>query len=136
MKKIFGGLDTLEADLPEKYLPFVYTLRAIHALDVGVSGKKLDPNYSALINDFTKSWDVLKKRFGVSEPNKCHIISCHLETYFSMTGNALGTTSDQIVEASHQLVNRRFVTSNYVVKDVHQAAYAEKFHRGIMHYNL
>ena len=109
------NIELLEEDLPLSLRLFTNTLRSIHKLDRGVSGKNLDPNYVELVSEFSKNWLLLKKKINVPVTNKYHIIMSNLCSYFDSEKKALGLTSDQIIEHSHQLLDKRFTTSNYKI---------------------
>ena len=59
----------------------------------------------------------------------------HVPEYIMQTQHSLGETSDQIIEASHQYVNKRFERSNYKVKDVTNPMHGEKLLHGVKHIN-
>ena len=72
----------------------------------------------AIIKELEDTVNILKDKFAVSITNKMHIITTHVPEYIEETRLSLGQTSDQIIESSHQYVNKRFMDSNYFVKNV------------------
>ena len=64
-----------------------------------------------------------------------YIIITLIPEYIEETRLSLGQTSDQLIEASHQHVNKRFQVSNYTVKDVENPLHGEKLLKGIHHIN-
>ena len=76
---------------------------------------------------------ILQDKFSVSVTNKMHIIVTHMPEYFMETQHSLGQTSDQIIESSHQYINKRFDRSNYKVKDVTNPIHGENLLKGVKH---
>ena len=77
----------------------------------------------------------LHKKWGLSYTPKFHIIEAHLKYYFKETGTSLGYYTDQLIEAMHQYVNKRFTNSNYYVKDITSDINGEKLFKGVNHIN-
>ena len=50
---------------------------------------------------FEKKWMNLKEQFGITVPNKCHIIFTHVKEFIFAKKMALGSLSEQVVEACH-----------------------------------
>ena len=73
-----------------------------------------------------KSMYILQDKFSVSVTNKMHIME---------TQHSPGQTSDQIIESSHQYINKRFDRSNYKVKDVTNPIHGENLLKGVKHIN-
>ena len=107
-----GTLSWLEGS--DKYLlsQFGYTLNAIKEFYTSICGTTLDENYENVINDFTKEWDLLHEKCGVSNTLKVHIMKHHIKDYLDMTGMPLGRRTDQTTEAAHQLMNKKLERSN------------------------
>ena len=135
INKILKNLGKLDQILDVKYKPFVQTLQSLKELDEGVSSMKLDQNYEKLIESFKLNWLNLNCQFNVPVTNKCHIIMTHLKEYIELTGKSLGHTTDQTIEATHQLLHKRLSTSKYLRKDINNPKFADLFHRGICHFN-
>ena len=55
--------------------------------------------------------------FNLTIPNKVHFILDHFEDYFYLAKEALGNTSDQLVEAMHQHIDVMLKKSGYWIKD-------------------
>ena len=95
----------------------------------------MDPNVIEIIKDLEKTVNILKDNFQVSITNKMHILVTHVPEYIQETRLSLGQTSDQLIEASHQHVNKRFQGSNYYVKNVENPLHGEKLLKGVNHIN-
>ena len=95
----------------------------------------MDPNVIEIIKDLEKTVNILKDNFQVSITNKMHILVTHVPEYIQETRLSLGQTSDQLIEASHQYVNKRFQGSNYYVKNVENPLHGEKLLKGVNHIN-
>ena len=89
----------------------------------------------AIIKELEDTVNILKDKFAVSITIKMHIITTHVPEYIEETRLSLGQTSDQIIEASHQHVNKRFMGSNYFVKNVDNPSHGEKLLKHINSYN-
>ena len=64
-----------------------------------------------------------------------HLILDHFEDYFDLTGEALGNTSDQLVEAMHQYKDVMLKKSGYWIKDFSSEYCASQQHKGILRIN-
>ena len=52
------------------------------------SRKKLPSDYAAVITRFSDSYNVLVDNFGITTPNKVHLIMDHLKDYYDYTKKA------------------------------------------------
>ena len=59
----------------------------------------------------------------------------HVPDYISLTKLPLGQTSDQLIEAMHQYVNRRFTGSRQTVNNVENDSHGVQLLRGTHHIN-
>ena len=84
---------------------------------------------------FTKEWDLLHEKCGVSNTLKVHIMKHHIKDYLYMTGMPLGRRTDQTTEAAHQLMNKRLERSNYKVKNVESESHGRKLFKCVLHLN-
>ena len=66
---------------------------------------------------------------------KAHHIADHLSDYFDDGGEALGVTTDQVIEHMHSYVNRMLTKSMYKLKNVHSKIGSERQHKGIVKIN-
>ena len=73
--------------------------------------RELDPEtmiHMQVIDDFKEAFEnVHKSSFMVPESLKVHIVSCHLEEYFALTGETLAKCNDEHHENCHGMVRRR-----------------------------
>ena len=83
----------------------------------------------------TKTWSFLRETYGISIPNRAHIIMAHVDEYIFLTGHSLGRVSDQVVESAHSALNKRLERSNYWVKDLESDIHGLKLYKGILHFN-
>ena len=125
----------LKTEIESSLLPFVDTLENVKAFKIGCCGKILDPNILEIIKELEKSMYILQDKFSVSVTNKMHILVTHVPEYIMETHHSLGQTSDQIIESSHQYINKRFDRSNYKVKDVTNPIHGENLLKGVKHIN-
>ena len=66
---------------------------------------------------------------------KIHFIIDHFSDYFDESQEALGTTSDQLIEAMHQYTDAMLRKSAYWVKDPTSVICGVKQHRGVLKIN-
>ena len=81
-----------------------------------------------------KKYD-LRKKFGVTIPNKWHYVIEHVSEYIDDNNLSLGRTSDQVIESTHQHTNKLFTRSKYHVKDISSPAHKKGLKNGVNHYN-
>ena len=72
------------------------------------SRKELPSNYAAVINSFKESYIVLVDNFGITTPNKVHLIQDHLEDYYDYTKKSLRDCCDELIEAMHQFLKKEW----------------------------
>ena len=133
--KILNNLDELKEVLTEEQTPFYDGFENLRKFKIACCGNILDPNVMAIIKELEDTVNILKDKFAVSITNKMHIITTHVPEYIEETRLSLGQTSDQIIESSHQYVNKRFMGSNYFVKNVENPSHGEKLLKGLKHIN-
>ena len=73
-------------------------------------------------------------KYKITVPNKAHI-SAHIPQYIEKKKIALGKTSDNLIEQTHQQTNKVFSRSNYFVKRLDSPAHKEKLGKGVQRYN-
>ena len=100
--------------LPEDLMPIVYCLKDLRSLVKGVGGKKLNSNYSKLIDNYVSSYSDLHQVFGVSQTPKFHVVEAHLKYYIDTTKKSLGFYSDTLIESMHQYLDKLMCKSNFV----------------------
>ena len=128
-------MDDLLEVLTEEEIPFYDGFENLRQFKIACCGNLLDPNVIDIIKELEKSVNILKDKFKISITNKMHIIIAHVPEYIQETRLSLGQTSDQLIEASHQHVNKRFQGSNYTVKDIENPLHGEKLLKGVHHIN-
>ena len=111
--------------LPEDLMPIVSCLRDLRSLVKGVGGKKLNSNYSELIDKYVASYSY-HQVFGVSKTPKFQVIEAHLKYYIDTTKKSLGFYSDSLIESMHQYLDKLMCKSNYCVKDVESEIHGVK----------
>ena len=122
-------------NIPNELIEFKYCLIALSELHVMASRKELPCNYAAVITSFKESYNVLVDNFGITTPNKVHLIMDHLEDYYNHTKKSLRDCCDELVEAMHQFVKKRMQNSNYVVCDIQNPNHGKKLHQAVLHIN-
>ena len=137
INKIFKKIHILEKHmgLPEDLMPIVSCIKDLRSLVKGVGGKKLNSNYSKLIDNYVASYSNLHQVFGVSKTPKFHVIEEHLKYYIDTTKKSLGFYSDSLIESMHQYLDKLMCKSNYHVKDVESEIHGVKLLKAIKHLN-
>ena len=76
--------------------------------------------YPLAIHVFREAWAALREHTNrdISEINSIHVIVCHLEDFYAMTGESLVKVSDHTVEAAHQWLHKGLTSSNFWCKDI------------------
>ena len=122
-------------NIPNELIEFEHCFLALRELHVMTSKKQLPNNYATVIQKFTESYNVLVDKFGITTPNKVHLIMDHLEDYYDFTKKSLRDCCDELVEAMHQFVKKRMENSNYIVCDIQNPNHGIKMFRAVMHIN-
>ena len=83
------------------------------------------------------SWQAMfeEPEIKLSWSPKAHHIADHFSDYFDDGGEALGVTTDQVIEHMHSYVNRMLTKSMYKLKNVHSKIGSEHQHKGIVKIN-
>ena len=82
-----------------------------------------------MIEKLGKEIKNLHAKYKLTIPNKVHIAVSHVPDYIDLTQFSLGQTSDQLIEASHQYVNKRFMGSRYFVKNLENPTMEKNYFR-------
>ena len=122
--------------LPDDLKPFIKCLKDLRSLIKGVGGRKLNSNYSQLIDSYVSSYSFLHEEFSVSKTPKFHVIEAHLKYFIQTTKKSLGFYSDSLIESMHQYLDRLMCKSNYHVKNVESEVQGEKLLKAVKHLNL
>ena len=125
----------VKLSIPDELVEFKHCLIALDELNVMASRKVLPSDYSAVINKFKDSYNVLVDTFGITTPNKVHLIIDHLEDYYNYTKKSLRDCFDELVEAMHQFSKKRMQNSNYIVCDIQNPNHGKKLHQAVLHIN-
>ena len=104
--------------VPDDLKPFIKCLKDLRSLIKGVGGRKLNSNYSQLIDRYVSSYSFLHEEFSVSKTPKFHVIEAHLKYFIQTTKKSLGFYSDSLIESMHQYLDKLMCKSNYHVKNV------------------
>ena len=141
INKILNKLHILEKHMgvPKDLYPFIACLKDLRALVKGIGGKKLNQNYSQLIDSYVSSYSILHEEYGVAKTPKFHVIEAHLKYYIDSTKKSLGFYSDSLIESMHQYLDKLMCKSNYHVKNVEAEIQGEKLLQAVKHlhaYNL
>ena len=103
-------------------------------------GSTLDPKYEDIITCFKNSWQAIidEPIVKLSWTPKAHHIADHFVDYFKdplVNNQALGRTSDQIIEHMHSYIDRMLNKSKYKLKIADSDRAAKKQHAGILKIN-
>ena len=112
---------------------YLWTVWTVEQLRKSCFGFSLDQNYKECIKKFRDDWIQLNLEFGVTIPNKCHIIFSHLEDFIERHKKPLGGFTEEVVEAAHQRLDK--IWDWYCVKMLEKEAHGEKFLMCINHFN-
>ena len=99
----------------------------------GLQNKSLDENYKNYIKEFEDCWVQLNIEYGISITIKCHVIFDHLEEFIERQGRPLGEFSEQVVEATHQKLDK--IWQWYCVKNLRSEKHGEQFQNCINDFN-
>lgn len=121
--------------IPNELIQFEQCFVNLRDLHEMASRKKLPSDYAAVITRFSDSYNVLVDNFGITTPNKVHLIMDHMKDYYDYTKKSLRDCCDELIEAMHQFVKKRMESSNYVVCDIQNPSHGEKMYQAVMHIN-
>ena len=129
--------DNMPEDLVDIFMEAFSNIRQVYS---SCCGKKLDPNHRIVTENLEKSWSALVEdsRVKLTWPNKIHQIVHHFSDYFEdplCSGEALGTTTDQVIEHMHSYVDKALRKSGYWINDRNSELCAQKQHEGILQIN-
>ncbi len=71
---------------------FVDCIESLQKVRKACFGFTLDGNYEEYIEDFKADWTQLNHEFGISFPNKVHIITSHLADFIELQKKPLGSS--------------------------------------------
>ena len=142
IRKILDNIPLIQSEVPKELDDFIDVLHAMREIRMATYGKTLkycsprpNPYFSNVVLNFEKKWQILHLKYKISVPNKTHIISAHIPQYIEKKKIALGKTSDNLIEQTHQQTNKVFSRSNYFVKRLDSPAHKEKLGKGVQRYN-
>ena len=122
-------------NIPNELIQFKQCFVALNELNIMASRKELPPEYAEVISVFKNSYNVLVDSFGITTPNKVHLIMDHLEDYYDYTKKSLRDCCDELIEAMHQFLKKRMENSNYIVCDIQNPNHGKKLYQAVMHIN-
>ena len=125
INKLFSHLEELRRIVKaesETLTDFIDTIEKLKEVDNICNNAALNQELT-VIQEFKVSWIKLKGRFGISVPNKLHIITDHLSVYLTKT-----------IESTHQEFSKRMEAGNYNVKNFRSKVHG-KMLRGVIHFN-
>ena len=89
--KVLRLLGDLRSEAPRKFRPFTKCLEDFGSVaQACFKTNDLKENYEDTIDAFSKSFDVLKKKFDVTENVKIHEIKVHVGQWIGMFSTSLG----------------------------------------------
>ena len=103
---------------------FVDCMESLQKVRKACFGFTLDGNYKEYIEDFKADWTQLNHEFGISFPNKVHIITSHLADFIERQKRPLGEFTEEVVEAAHQRLDK--IWEWYCVKMVEKESHGKK----------
>ena len=129
--------DNMPEDLVDIFMEAFSNIRQVYS---SCCGKKLDPNHRIVTENLEKSWSALVEdsRVKLTWPIKINQIVHHFSDYFEdplCSGEALGTTTDQVIEHMHSYVDKALRKSGYWINDRNSELCAQKQHEGILQIN-
>ena len=140
--KILQKVNLIEADLPEQFHDFIEIFDGINEVRYTTYGNTLSycsprpaPYFENVVKNLEEKKYDLRKKFGVTIPNKWHYVIEHVSEYIDDNNLSLGRTSDQVIESTHQHTNKLFTRSKYHVKDISSPAHKKGLKNGVNHYN-
>ena len=74
-------------------------------------------------------------KYEVSLTITIHIICDHLEHYLDKTKQSLEMVRDQVVEASHKVINKRFTESRYYLTNINHPDHGKMLLQGVNYVN-
>ena len=95
-------------------------------------------NYKNVLKNLKSSWTALTEdpQISMSWPNKVHYIVDHFQDYFEdplVNGEALGNTTDQLIEHMHSEIDKIMKIGGYWVNDAEKCG--KKQHNAILKIN-
>ena len=124
--KVLRLLDELRTEAPRKFAPFINCLHDLGSVaHACFQTNNLQENYKDTIKTFSKSFDILKKKFDVTETVKIHEIKVHVDQWIDMFHTSLGGHSEHEVEEIHSQFDR--IWKNYHVKDIKSKTFAKNW---------
>ncbi len=138
IKKIIHSkviLEELTSILDEEQWPLISCLRQIGEVHNICRNRELNSSYKQVLYNFTDTWDQCWQAFGLSKTLKIHIISDHLESYFTRTGKTLLQETDETTGSGHQSYSKFEKTHGMVVNTVGSPSYNRMQHRRIVAWN-
>ena len=131
---ILSELEKLLGDSSRVWVDYLHSIREMHAM---CSRRELAPDYSyeEVVAQFDACFEAVHV-LGVSDTPKRHILSCHVLEYLNYEGVTMYSTTDEAVEAVHQVYKRREEVHRLkMTKDVSSHLKKQKSFRTIVLHN-
>ena len=112
----------------------LYSLEAFEEVVQTCFGFEYNEQYEEKIEFFEKRWMPLKEEFGITVPNKCHIIFTHVKDYIFSHKISLGSLSEQVVEACHSKWIKLW-ESSYKIRNLDSELYGERLLSCLLSFN-
>ena len=142
LKKILDNIPIIQEIVPKEFHPLIDAFSALKELKMATYGQRLNycsprpaPYYRNVVKNVERKWNKINEQFKTSLTPKIHAIIDHIPDYIEEKGIALGKTSDQLIEATHQQHNKLFNRSGYFVKVLNSPAHKSRLEKGVHHYN-
>ena len=122
-------------DENETLTDFIDTLENLKKLEIICNKPILNEDFKDVIEELKLSWMILKNKFGITVPNKIHILIDHLPVYLEKFSKTLYNLSDQTIESTHQEFAKRMEAGQYNIKNYRSVIHGKKLLRGVIHFN-
>ena len=91
--KLLKHTSELKKNVPEYLHIFVDCMDSQNDVKKACFGFTLEQNYKEKIEELEDLWNTLHDNFGVTIPNKCHVIFSHVPQLKNKTGHSQGHQS-------------------------------------------
>ena len=112
LNHILDNIPIIQDTVPHEFHPLVDAFSALKELRMATYGQRLNycsprpaPYYRNVVKNVERKWDDVHEKFGTSLTPKIHVIIDHIPDYIEEKGISLGKTSDQLIEATKQIVH-------------------------------
>ena len=131
--KLLKHTTELKKIVPEYLHIFVDCMDSLNDVKKACFGFTLDQNYKEKKEELEDLWNILHENFGVTIPNKCHVIFSHVPEFIKRQKKPLGEFSEQVVESAHQKLDQ--IWQWYIVKDLEKELHGTNFLKCVNQFN-